>query len=167
MRSTELLLVICALCLWVGSEAFAPRLRPLSQFSRSKLLSTVENEAAVQSAAEERLVQVPGGVRELKDVTDDNFSDEVLAEGLHVVLFSSGWCAPCIEFKAKMQNSMMKHGSKAKFFVLDTDYSSEAVAEYSIRSIPSILLFRDGVLVAHIVGNVDIDVLNTQILKNF
>ena len=76
MRSTELLLVICALCLWVGSEAFAPRLRPLSQFSRSKLLSTVENEAAVQSAAEERLVQVPGGVRELKAVNDDNFSDE-------------------------------------------------------------------------------------------
>jgi thioredoxin 1 len=162
-----MLLLICALCLWAGSEAFAPRFRPLSQLSSRKFFSTVENEAAVVETAEERLVQVPEGVRELKAVTDDNFSEEVLAEGLHVVLFSSSWCAPCLEFKSKMQNSMMKHGSKAKFFVLDTDYSSEAVAEYSIRSIPSILLFRDGQQVSHIVGNVDIDVLNTQILKNF
>jgi thioredoxin 1 len=135
--------------------------------SSHRLASTVEKDVLSTQGEKEHLLQAPASVRELLSVTDETFSEEVLGEGLYVVLFSSGWCAPCQEFKNKMQSSMMKHGSKAKFFVMDTDYSSEAVAEYGIRSIPSTLLFRDGQLVADIVGNVDVEVLNTQIIKNF
>lgn len=106
---------------------------------------------------------------ELKSLKDSEFAHEVLEQaGLCVVLFSSSWCSPCQDMKQTILSKCVpKHASKARFFIVDTDFESEAVNEFGVRSIPSTILFKDGQVVSDIVGNVDFDVLNQQIIKNF
>lgn len=112
---------------------------------------------------------VPEKSLDLQELTDGEFASEVLeTAGLSVVLFSSSWCSPCQDMKQTILSKCMpKHGSRARFFVVDTDFESEAVNEFGVRSIPSTILFKDGQVVSDIVGNVDFEVLNQQIIKNF
>ena len=118
---------------------------------------------------EEFVSPLPERVLELISVTDSDFDDKVMNQaGLSVVLFTSAWCSPCQDMKREIVSKCMpKHSSKARFFVVDTDYNTEAVAEFGVRSIPSTILFKDGAVVSDIVGNVDLEILNQQIIKNF
>lgn len=171
-RVTLFLLFILALTtVQAWMTARNPISRKLSQ-SHHVSMSTVErpietSQIVVPDTMDTFLGPLPDSIREMRSISDDNF-DEETSSGLAVVLFSSSWCAPCQEMKRTITTQCMsKHSSKAKFFVVDTDYNAEAVATFNVRSIPSTLLFKDGALVSDIVGNVKEDVLNNQILKNF
>lgn len=108
-------------------------------------------------------------VIKLRQVTDTTFDEQVLqARGLACVLFSSGWCSPCHDMKQTILSQVLpKHSSKSTFFEVDTDYNTAITHELGVRTIPSILIIKDGVVVADIVGRVDASMLNDQILKNF
>ena len=60
---------------------------------------------------------------------------------------------------------MVKHGTKANFYMCDTDLNPEVTSEFNIRSIPSTLLLKDGVVVSDIVGATDADLVSDQIIK--
>ena len=112
-----------------------------------------------------------GDLLELRQLDDGNFDDQVLTashDKLQVVLFSSSWCQPCHEMRRTLQrNVMAKHGSKASFYEMNTDLSVEVVTALNVRSLPSILMIKDGQIVSDIVGCVDPDVVNNQILRQF
>lgn len=82
----------------------------------------------------------------MKKLTDANFHEEVREfQGSVVVLFSGSWCQPCQKFKPTFEEmSNQIHG--IKFMIGDLDDCPEAARELSIRSVPSLAVFSDGMV---------------------
>jgi thioredoxin 1 len=106
-------------------------------------------------------------VMSIKEISDSTFVENVIqSKGLAVCLFTSSWCSPCRDMRNTILSEVLPKFKATHFLELNTDYNCEAVAELGVRSIPSVLLFKDGQLVSDIVGNVAANVLNEQITKH-
>ena len=89
------------------------------------------------------------------EVTDDNFAAEIETyEGLAVVDFWATWCAPCRMIAPIVESLATEYAGKAKVAKLDVDNNQRTAARFNVRSIPTILFFKDGKLVDQVVGAV-------------
>ena len=70
--------------------------------------------------------------------------------GLCLVDFSATWCGPC-----KMQTPVLEELAEESEFTIynvDVDESNEIASQYNINAVPSLLVFKDGVLKGNLVG---------------
>jgi thioredoxin 1 len=89
------------------------------------------------------------------EVTDDNFAAEIETyEGLAVVDFWATWCAPCRMFAPIVEALATEYAGTVKVAKLDVDNNTKTSARFNVRSIPTILFFKDGKLVDQVVGAV-------------
>lgn len=89
------------------------------------------------------------------EVKDDNFAAEIEQyEGLAVVDFWATWCAPCRMIAPIVEALATEYAGKAKVAKLDVDNNQRTAARFNVRSIPTILFFKDGKLVDQVVGAV-------------
>ena len=85
--------------------------------------------------------------------TDDNFDAEVInSKGVQVVDFWAEWCGPCRAIAPIIDNIASRYTEGVKVGKVDVDSNSEIAHRYSIRSIPTILIFKDGQMVDRHVG---------------
>lgn len=88
-------------------------------------------------------------------VTDATFADEVeKAAGLTLIDFWAVWCGPCRMVAPIVEQLAEEYKGKLKVLKLDVDSNMQTSARFNIRSIPSLLLFKDGKLVDTVVGAV-------------
>ena len=88
------------------------------------------------------------------EVGDQNFDAEVLnAKEPVLVDFWAAWCAPCRMVAPVVEAIAEEYEGKAKVFKLDVDQNSATAGKYNIKGIPTLLLFKDGVVKEQIVGN--------------
>lgn len=88
-------------------------------------------------------------------VTDDNFQSEIEgAQGLAMVDFWAAWCGPCRMVGPIVEQLATEYEGKIKIGKLDVDANQRVASRFNIRSIPSILFFKDGQLVDTVVGAV-------------
>jgi thioredoxin 1 len=86
-------------------------------------------------------------------VTDTNFADEVEKhEGLAVVDFWATWCGPCRMVAPILDQLAVEYEGRAKVTKLDVDANQQTAIRFNVRSIPTILFFKDGKLVDQIIG---------------
>jgi thioredoxin 1 len=89
------------------------------------------------------------------EVSDDNFATEIeQTTGLAVVDFWATWCAPCRMIAPIVEQLATEYAGKAKVAKLDVDHNQKTAARFNVRSIPTILFFKDGKLVDQVVGAV-------------
>ena len=91
----------------------------------------------------------------LVEVTDANFGDVVeSADGLAMVDFWAAWCGPCRMVAPVIEQLATEYEGKLKVGKLDVDANQRTASRFNIRSIPSILFFKDGQHVDTVVGAV-------------
>jgi len=85
------------------------------------------------------------------ELTASNF-DESIKEGVALVDFWAPWCGPCRMLAPVIEELAEDFDGKAKICKVNTDEEQDVAVKYGIRSIPTILFFKDGELVDQMVG---------------
>lgn len=89
-----------------------------------------------------------------KVVTNENFSDIISGSVPVVVDFWTTWCGPCRALAPVVEEVASEYEGKAEIVKCNVDDCEEIAAQYSIRSIPTLIFFKDGKAVDRLVGAV-------------
>lgn len=89
------------------------------------------------------------------ELNDDNFEKEVLQSDLPVIVdFWAEWCAPCRVIEPLVDELAQQYSGKIKVGKMDVDQNPQSSMNYGIRSIPTLLFFKDGKPVDQLLGAV-------------
>ncbi|HTJ68243.1 MAG TPA: thioredoxin [Actinospica sp.] len=80
------------------------------------------------------------------ELTKENFDEKVGAEGTMLVDFWASWCGPCRQFGPVFERAAERNPDLV-FGKVDTEAQPELAAAFEIRSIPTLMIVRDGVIV--------------------
>jgi thioredoxin 1 len=87
------------------------------------------------------------------NLTDDNFKTEVLEAGEPVLVdFWAEWCGPCKAIAPILDQIAEEYKGRVKIAKLNVDELQALAMEYSVRSIPTLILFKDGAVEAQQIG---------------
>lgn len=92
---------------------------------------------------------------ELTTITDDNFEEEVIKSDKPVLIdFWAVWCGPCRMIAPIVEELATEYDGKVKIGKLDVDSNQQTSIKFGVRSIPTILIFKDGKIKETIIGAV-------------
>lgn len=90
---------------------------------------------------------------EVIHITSENWKAEVLESPMTVLVdFWAEWCGPCKMIAPVLDELSTEMGGQLKIAKVNIDVNREIAAQYSIRSIPTLLIFKDGQVKGQIVG---------------
>jgi len=100
-------------------------------------------------------------------VTDESFEQEIeSSEGLAIVDFWAEWCGPCRMVAPVVEELAVEYAGTLKVAKLDVDENQRTAQRFSVRSIPTILFFKDGRHVDTVIGAVPKAALERKIQQH-
>lgn len=100
------------------------------------------------------------------EVNKSNFDKEVLKADKAIVDFWAEWCGPCKILGPRFEE-LSKEMKDVKFCKLNVDENQEITAKYGVRSIPTLLMFKNGKQAGTIIGALPKDSLREKIEQVF
>ena len=89
------------------------------------------------------------------ELTDDSFETEVLKSSIPVLVdFWATWCAPCKAIGPLIDELAEEYDGKVKIAKVNVDDNQAIPGQFGVRSIPTLILFKDGQVVDQVVGAV-------------
>lgn len=88
-------------------------------------------------------------------ITNDNFDEEVIKSDKPVLIdFWAVWCGPCKMIHPIVEELAKDYEGKLKVAKCDVDSNQQIALNYGVRSIPTLIIFKDGEVVDQIIGAV-------------
>lgn len=85
-------------------------------------------------------------------VQSDKFEQLLASEKLVVADYTATWCGPCRLVSPLIDRLATEYSDRATVVKIDIDKNKDNAKKYGIRSIPAVLVFKDGELVENLVG---------------
>ena len=83
---------------------------------------------------------------QLKEINEMSFQQEVLESRVPVLVdFWAPWCSPCRMVEPSLEQIEEKYGDRARIVRVNTDQNPELMQQYSVRGLPTVMLFVQGV----------------------
>ena len=102
----------------------------------------------------------------LQSVGDDTFEAEVLqSKGITVIDFWAEWCGPCLQMAPVLESFAETNTGKVKVLKMDIDSNPNTPQRFGIRSIPTLIYFKDGQQASSLIGYQAESVLQDQLDK--
>jgi thioredoxin 1 len=87
------------------------------------------------------------------EFTDQNFEKEVLQSKVPVLVdFWASWCMPCLKIAPLVEELSNEYDGKIKFGKMNVEDHLKVAQKYGIRSIPTLLIFKDGEVTSQLIG---------------
>ncbi|MBT4884521.1 MAG: thioredoxin [Legionellales bacterium] len=87
------------------------------------------------------------------DVTSDNFKNEVLESKIPVLVdFWAPWCGPCKAISPVIESLAKEYEGKLRLVKVNVDNDGSIASEYSVRGIPTLIIFSGGEVSGSMVG---------------
>ncbi|HPC36721.1 MAG TPA: thioredoxin [Candidatus Marinimicrobia bacterium] len=87
------------------------------------------------------------------EFTQSNFKAEVEQSEIPVLVdFWATWCAPCMKLMPVVEELAQKYNGKMKFGKVNVENAPQIAQKFGIRSIPTLLIFKNGKIMAQIIG---------------
>lgn len=100
-------------------------------------------------------------------VTDHDFDDKVIkGKGLVLVDFWAEWCGPCRMVAPILEELAIEYEGQITVTKLNVDQNQQTAARFGIRSIPTILFFKDGSHVEQVIGALPKSAIKAKILPH-
>jgi thioredoxin 1 len=94
-----------------------------------------------------------GGKMAINQVRAGEFEQEVLQqEGWVLVDFYADWCGPCRVLTPRLERFAEEHAGKVRLVKLDVDRDEELAERYEVRTIPTVIAFRNGEEVSRVIN---------------
>ena len=101
-------------------------------------------------------------------VNNETFTSEVLEQTkLVLVDFWAEWCGPCKQIAPTLEEIAEKYSENLSVCKVDVDSIRELALQYNVRSIPSLMIFKNGEMVDSLIGAVSLEELEDLVTRNF
>ncbi|BAZ84651.1 thioredoxin [Dolichospermum compactum] len=101
-----------------------------------------------------------------EQVTDSTFQQKVIDSDVPVLVdFWAPWCGPCRMVAPVVDEIATQYGEQLKVVKVNTDENPQIASQYGIRSIPTLMIFKDGQKVDMVVGAVPKTTLSNTLEK--
>jgi thioredoxin 1 len=100
----------------------------------------------------------------VKELKKENI--DLIKKGVSIIDFSATWCGPCRAF-APVFDALAEEMPHVTFFKVDVDEQQEIAATYNIRSIPTLIILREGQILETLVGVQHKDDLKEKLEKYY
>ena len=101
-------------------------------------------------------------------VNNETFTNEVLEQTkLVLVDFWAEWCGPSKQIAPTLEELAEKYSENLSVCKVDVDANRELALQYNVRSIPSLMIFKNGEMVDSLIGAVSLEELEDLVTRNF
>ena len=101
-------------------------------------------------------------------VNSETFKSEVLDQTkLILVDFWAEWCGPCKQIAPTLEELAEKYSENLSVCKVDVDSNRELALQFNVRSIPSLMIFKNGEMVDSLIGAVSLEELEDLVTRNF
>ena len=98
-------------------------------------------------------------------IQDSQFDELLTYPGPVVVDYTATWCGPCRVISPHIDKLAEEYEGRAKVVKIDLDKNKENAKKFQIRSIPAVLIFKEGKVVEHLVGKASYETFSQTLEK--